>query len=47
MLILGADELQIRPNGEWSAPSGQKSCKSVQIIQIFSAPKGQRTVAGF
>ena len=23
MLILGAGELQIRPNGEWSAPSGQ------------------------
>jgi len=45
MLILSAGELQIRPNGEKrSAPSGQKSCKSVQIMQICSAPKGQKTV---
>ena len=45
MLILSAGELQIRPNGEKrSVPSGQKSCKSVQILQICSAPKGQKTV---
>lgn len=37
MLMLRTGELQIRPNGEWSDPSGQKSCKSVQIMQIFSA----------
>ena len=43
MLTLRTGELQIRPNGAWTGSPergflvayGEKSCKSMQIIQIF------------